>query len=283
MQAIALVPCLGPDGSLEMVPASSDLPAGTWVPPSPAPSWLQLPPGADAATVAPVLPGATSTPLGPSATISVNCNLSDQSPTTSPAAAPVAPGCPIGAFRLVGSAADFLKDTPATTALRFVPGAKRPDTASGHRYAAYSGARTVADFLAIHPDPQRRRADLRWDLEHGHALLLPTEALAVFSSPQMQQLHSAGATWCLLAMSSPLTWSSAAGLSPQPFWWLPSTRARTWSTVVSATWTTWRRAHPAHPQALQWLPRPGGGSMGIQPGVRPGLHGGAGFPRRRPG
>ena len=38
MQAIALVPCLGPDGSLEMVPASSDLPAGTWVPPSPAPS-----------------------------------------------------------------------------------------------------------------------------------------------------------------------------------------------------------------------------------------------------
>jgi hypothetical protein len=55
---------------------------------------------------------------------------------------------------------------PGATAISFVPNGKRPNTASGKRYAKYSKVKTVGDLKKL----QERRflcKDLSWDLKHG--------------------------------------------------------------------------------------------------------------------
>jgi hypothetical protein len=57
---------------------------------------------------------------------------------------------------------------PDDTVITFVPGGKRPDTASGRRYARYSKAKTVGGLKSLQEKKFLCR-DLAWDLKHGLA------------------------------------------------------------------------------------------------------------------
>jgi hypothetical protein len=196
MLATALVPQLGPSGDLEMVPASTDLPHHPWEAPSPLPAWLDLPQDWPGDTGPGRLPTPPAAPAPPP---------------------PLCPGAPVGAFRLAGSAASFLQSAPATTRLWFRPGAKAPGSASGQRYVIYSHATSLAHFNTLHPDPARRRDDLRWDLAHGHALILPDLALSILGHPATPDvstpmvLDSDEGPWALLAVGPPTSWAAASG------------------------------------------------------------------------
>ena len=161
----------GEDGDLTMVPAS-DLPdPPLWVPPLLLPDWLEVP--ASGLSLTPIVEEAES-----SAEAGGDETDQDDVPGTVEHVVPVGGAAlvsaPPGSYRLLTSPAEYLKSADLDTSVWFRPnGKKLSSNNSGHRYAAYSSARSVREYLRLAGDPKFRTIDLQNDLAKGLCLLVP--------------------------------------------------------------------------------------------------------------
>ena len=109
------------------------------------------------------------------------------------------PGLPRGAVRWVKGTpyqgATEVRNLPRDTRIWYVHGIKKGATDSAMRYAQYQMAGTIEESLRRNPDPKKRQADLRFDLEHGHCWILPptgayyTEWFAATNMGKMYATH----------------------------------------------------------------------------------------------
>ena len=62
----------------------------------------------------------------------------------------------------------------SSTELKFKPNPKRPGFKAHARYEQYQTATTLEEYLDL-ADPKYAKADLRYDMEHGHIEVVESE------------------------------------------------------------------------------------------------------------